>query len=172
VLTEQEVKDVEVFDFRACDIPMVGRGHLDKNHLTPFQQQLHDTWAAADLVIFTLPEYNWSTSGEFINALHQLGDKGFVHLFNEKVFALVGVSSGRGGRQPCLEVTTMLNKLISFLHQYSVVSPKLFESHETGHNLDDEGHSTGNPIYEKGVKDFVNYSLKIARKWHGIPIEA
>jgi chromate reductase len=166
------MNDVELFDFEEVDVPMVGRGSLDKNQLTPFQKQLLATWSTADLVIFTLPEYNWTTSAEFINTLHQLGGKDFAHLFNEKVFALVGVSTGRGGRQPCLEINMVINKLISFLNQYAVVSPKLFESHETNKNLDEEGNSTGNPIYEKGVKDFVSYTLKIARKWHGAAIEA
>lgn len=160
--------DISVFDFEEIDIPMVGRGSLDKDNLTDFQQKLLTIWGKADLVVFAIPEYNWMTSGEFINMLHQVGEKSFAHLFNQKVFALVGVSSGRGGRRPCLEMTVMINKLISFLNQYSVISPKLFESHETGKNLDSEGQSTGNEIYEKGMADFVSYTLKIARQWHGV----
>jgi len=160
--------DVSLFDFEEIDIPMVGRGSLDKDNLTPFQQKLVSVWGEADLVIFTIPEYNWMTSGEFVNMLHQVGTKPFAHLFDQKVFALVGVSTGRGGRRPCLEMTTMINKLISFLNQHSIVSPKLYESHETGKNLDADGNSTGNEIYEKGLKDFVNYTLQIARQWHGV----
>lgn len=167
-LVKARESDVSLFDFEEIDIPMVGRGSLDKDHLTDFQQKLLTVWGEADLVIFAIPEYNWMTSGEFINMLHQVGTKPFAHLFNQKVFALVGVSSGRGGRQPCLEMTVIINKLISFLNQYSVVSPKLFESHETGKNLDREGQSTGNEIYEKGMADFVSYTLKIARQWHGV----
>ncbi|MPR33359.1 NADPH-dependent FMN reductase [Salmonirosea aquatica] len=166
LFTAQE-SDVSLFDFEEIDIPMVGRGSLDKENLTPFQQKLVALWGEADLVVFAIPEYNWMTSGEFINMLHQVGTKPFAHLFDQKVFGLVGVSSGRGGRRPCLEMTIMINKLISFLNQYSVISPKLFESHETGKNLDDEGNSTGNEFYEKGLADFVDYTLKIARQWHG-----
>ena len=169
VLTEQGAKEVDIFHFEEVDIPMVGRGSLDKKNLTPFQQELYTTWNEADLIIFILPEYNWTLSGEIVNAMHQLGSKDFAHLFNGKVFAMVGVSSGRGGRTPCLDMTTLTNKLISFLNQYSIVSPKIFESHETGANLDQDGRSTGNPVYEKGVKDFVNYTLKVAWKWHGEP---
>ena len=147
---------------------MIGQGSLDKDNLTDFQQKLLKVWSEADVVVFAIPEYNWMTSGEFINMLHQVGTKPFAHLFNQKVFALVGVSSGRGGRRPCLEMTIMINKLISFLNQYSVISPKLFESHETGKNLDSKGQSTGNEIFEKGMADFVSYTLKIARQWHGV----
>lgn len=166
-LFSAQESEVSFFDFEEIDIPMVGRGSLEKENLTDFQQKLLKVWGEADLVVFAIPEYNWMTSGEFINMLHQVGTKPFAHLFHQKVFALVGVSSGRGGRRPCLEMTIMINKLISFLNQYSVISPKLFESHETGKNLDADGNSTGNEIYEKGMADFVNYTLKIARQWHG-----
>ncbi|TDB63326.1 NADPH-dependent FMN reductase [Arundinibacter roseus] len=165
---ESKAEDIQLVDFEEIDIPMVGRGSLDKNQLTPFQERLLSTWGKADLVIFTIPEYNWITSGELINALHQVSGKPFAELFQNKVFGLVGVSSGRGGRRPCLEINVVLNKLISFQNQYSVISPKIYESHDTGKNLDENGKSTGNEIYEKGIADFVNYTLGIAKKWHGI----
>jgi chromate reductase, NAD(P)H dehydrogenase (quinone) len=161
-------KDVTLIDFEGIDIPMVGRGDLDLQNLTPFQEKLLHVWGEAEVIIFTIPEYNWITSGELINALHQLGRKPSAHLFTNKVFGLVGVSSGRGGRRPCLEITVLLNKLTSFLNQYSIVSPKLFESHDTGTNLTEEGTSTGNAIYEKGMQDFLDYTLHIARRWHGV----
>lgn len=170
VLAEQE-DDLSLFHFEEVDIPMVGRKKLDQENLSEFQQRLIKVWGEADLVIFTIPEYNWTTSGELINAMHQLGSKPFAELFNGKVFALVGVSSGRGGRRPCLEMNILINKLISFLNQYSILSPKIFESHDTGKNLDAEGVSTGNEIYEKGVKDFVNYTLRIATQWHSVFVE-
>jgi chromate reductase len=168
LVEEQGVNEVGLANFENVDIPMVGRGSLDQDNLTPFQQNLIATWGAADVVIFTVPEYNWITSGELINAMHQLGGKPFAHLFDKKVFALVGVSSGRGGRRPALEITTLTNKLISFLNKYSIISPKLFESHETGDNLTEDGESIGNNIYEHGASDFVQYTLRIAKQWHGV----
>lgn len=160
--------DTSLYDFREIDIPMVGRGSLDPENLSAFQQQLIKTWGEADLVVMAVPEYNWITSGELINALHQLGKKPFLELFDNKTFALVGVSSGRGGRQPCLEVSKIINKLIGFTSQASVVSPLYFESHDTGKNLEDDGTPTGNEIYTKGVIEFVDYTLRIARRWHGV----
>ncbi|GHB85565.1 NADPH-dependent FMN reductase [Persicitalea jodogahamensis] len=159
--------DTSLFDFREIDIPMVGRGSLDPQNLSAFQQGLIQVWGEADLVVMAVPEYNWITSGELINALHQLGKKPFLRLFDDKVFALVGVSSGRGGRQPCLEVAMIVNKLIGFNKQVSVVSPLYFESHETGKNLEEDGTPTGNEVYTKGVIDFVDYTLRVARRWHG-----
>jgi chromate reductase len=156
---------VTVVDFHHFDIPSVGRGTINKEALTDFQRELLSAWTAADLVFFITPEYNFTVNGDLLNALHQLGSKDFAHLFHDKVFALAGVSAGRGGKTPCLELTTVINKIINFSHQYSVVSPRIFESHETHKNLDDNADSTGNKIYEDGVKAFLDYSLDVTKRW-------
>lgn len=153
-------------DFENCDIPMIGRGKIDNQNLSAFQNQLINNWREAELVILVAPEYNWTTSGELINALHQLGTSDFDSLFANKVFGIVGVSSGRGGRRPGLELTTLLNKLISFLGQISIVSPKIFESQETQKNLNEAGESLGNAVYEKGIESYLRYTLKLAKRWH------
>jgi chromate reductase len=158
-------ENVTVVDFHYFDIPSVGRGTINKEALTDFQSELLSAWTAADLVFFITPEYNFTVNGDLLNALHQLGSKDFVYLFHDKVFALAGVSSGRGGKTPCLELTTVINKIINFSHQYSVVSPRIFESHETHKNLDDKADSTGNKVYEDGVKAFLDYSLEVTKRW-------
>lgn len=160
--------DTSLVDFREIDIPMVGQGTLDEDNLSDFQEKLITVWGDADLVVMAAPEYNWITSGQLINALHQLGKKPFLHLFNNKVFALVGVSAGRGGRQPCIEVSMIINKLIGFTKQEAIVSPLFFESHETGKNLEEDGTPTGNETYTKGMIEFVDYTLRIAKRWHGV----
>jgi len=157
--------DVTVVDFHHFDIPSVGRGTVNKETLTDFQGEFIGAWEKADLVFFVTPEYNFTVNGDLLNALHQLGSKDFAHLFNNKVFAFAGVSAGRGGKVPCLELTTVINKIINFSNQYSVVSPRIFESHETHKNLDDNADSVGNKIYEDGVKAFVDYSLAVTKRW-------
>ncbi|PWJ60289.1 chromate reductase [Dyadobacter jejuensis] len=157
---------IRVANFEEIDIPMVGRSSLKASALTQFQSNLIDIWKEAELVIFVIPEYNWITSGELINALHQLGQKDFSYLFDNKVFALAGVSRGRGGRRPCTEIGTVLGKLISFLNQHSVISPLILESHETHNQLADDGTSLGNAFYEKSAQKFLDYSLTIANRWH------
>lgn len=158
--------EVRLFSFEGYDLPFVGQADIDKNALTVFQQGLVDTWAFGELVFIVAPEYNWSTSPELINAIDQLGDDDFAErLFGNKVFALAGVSSGRGGRQPVLQLQMMVNKMINFLNQYAIVSPRVFESHETSKNVDENGNSLNNPHYDKGLKAFVDYSLTIAKKW-------
>lgn len=165
-LNANDQTKISIVDFHDYDIPSVGRGIIDKNNLSAFQNTLIQSWDQADLIFLVMPEYNWTVSGDLINALHQLGSRDFMHLFNNKVFALAGVSSGRGGRTPCLEMTTVINKIINFTSQFSIVSPRIYESHETHKNLDETAESTGNGIYEKTVKDFVEYSLKVAERWN------
>lgn len=166
LLAEMGKHTIKLVSFEGADIPMIGRDEVRPDQLTAFQKKLTEAWAEAELVVFTVPEYNWITSGELINAMHQLGTNAFAHLFENKVFALIGVSNGRGGRRPCLEIGILLNKLISFLNRQSVVSPKIFESHETQKNLDEKGVPTGNRIYDKGIADFLTYSLSLAERWH------
>jgi chromate reductase, NAD(P)H dehydrogenase (quinone) len=164
-LSELGHTDVPVVDFANYDIPFVGTGSVHPDNLTAFQQTLISTWEAADLVFFAIPEYNWTTTPQFDNTIHQLGGPTFKHLFDNKAFAFVGISSGRGGRQPALDGTTVLNKMISFSNSFSIVSPKLFESHETAINLDESGHFHGHEIYSRTTRAFAEYSLMVAQRW-------
>jgi chromate reductase, NAD(P)H dehydrogenase (quinone) len=165
ILEHKNLQEISICDFENYDIPAVGQGDLDQDQLTDFQQKLIDTWAAGELIIFVVPEYNWNTAPQLINAIDQLGGKPFEYLFNEKVFAFCGVSSGRGGRMPALQMTTLFNKIISFTNQYAIVSPKIYESHETAKNVDEHGNSLGNSFYDKPLEQFIDYSIIIAQKF-------
>ena len=165
VLQTSDIQDTTIVDFHHFDIPSVGRGIINKEALTDFQRELITAWEKADLIFFVTPEYNFTVNGDLLNALHQLGSKDFAYLFNNKVFALAGVSSGRGGKVPCLELTTVINKIINFSNQFSVVSPRIYESHETHKNLDENADSVGNKIYEDSVKAFTDYAVEVAKRW-------
>lgn len=165
ILAEDAQHEVSIVTFEEYDIPLVGQGSVAKEDLTPFQQELISTWEAADLVIFAMPEYNWTAPPQATNLLHQLGGPAFKHLFDNKVFAMAGVSNGRGGRQPALDMTTVVNKIISFTNGYSIVSPKLYESHETDKNLDEDGQFIGHEVYERTAKAFLTYTLNVAQRW-------
>lgn len=157
--------NVQIIGFESFDFPSSGRSSVNPYQLSPFQKKLIEAWADADLVFFCLPEYNWTTSGEVFTLLEQLGTKSFSHLFDEKVFAMVGISSGRGGRIPALEVGKVIEKLISFLGKLAVVSPKIFEAHEVGLNLSESSLSVGNSAFEKWVADFIHYTLRFQNRW-------
>lgn len=171
VLQENGQHDATVIDFAHYDLPFVGTAWLKPETLTPFQQEFITGWAEADLVFFASPEYNWTATPQVINAFHSLGGPAFKHLFENKVFAMAGVSNGRGGRQPALDMTTVLNKVISFTNSFSVISPKLYESHETDKNLDAAGQFVGNEIYDRTVRAFVDYTLTVAQRWHSVAVE-
>jgi chromate reductase len=162
---DKEDHNISLIDFRENDIPMVGRGELNPHALTPFQRRWIDTLQSAQLVICVVPEYNWIMPGEWIDAWHQTGRTTFAHLFDGKVFAVIGVSSGRGGRRPALETQQLLNKLISFLGQSSVVAPAIFESHETEQNVDEQGRLFGTDVYRTGLERFLKLALNTAKRW-------
>lgn len=165
LLEKKEGLHTTISDFENADIPLIGRGSIELENLTPFQDNLIQQWKEADLVIFTVPEYNWFTGGELFNAFHQLGNRNLKYLFDQKTFAFAGVSNGRGGRLPGIEMTTLLNKLISVLGGYSIVSPLIFESQATQNRLDEDGISKGDAIYEKAAEEFVTYGLAMASRW-------
>lgn len=157
--------DTSLVDFQQYDIPLINQGEVTEEEFTPFQQQLAQAMKLADIIILITPEYNWSTTPEILNFLHRLGDRKFAALFNEKVFATVGVSTGKGGKAPALHLHTVLNKIISFTDLNSFVSAKIFESHFTKEVLDEDGNSLGNDRYDFGVDDFIGYTLRMAERW-------
>jgi chromate reductase len=156
---------VTVIDFQQYDIPLINQAQITLDNLSSFQKKLVDGMNSAQIIFLISPEYNYTTTPEILNMLHRLGDRNFKHLFDEKVFALVGVSTGKGGKTPALHLTTILNKIISYLHLSSFVSAKIFESHFTKEVLDESGNSLGNKEYDNGMNDFLNFTLKMANRW-------
>ncbi len=154
-----------VVDFNKYDIPFINAGGVDKEAYTPFQKELIEGWAAAQLVFVISPEYNWFPSAELINTIHQLGSSEYQHLFDNKVFAFVGVSIGRGGRIPAMQLTTIYNKLFNVFSTHAISSGKTFESQFTNKVLDENGNSLGNTEYNKGLSDFIEYSIKLSQRW-------
>lgn len=160
-----EELNFNIIDLAEEQIPTVGRGNIDPENLSDFQRHLIEKWAAASVIIITAPEYNWSTNAEIINLAHQLGNKNHAYLFNNKVFAFVGVSTGRGGRQSALELMMIFNKIISFTNNQSIVSPKLWESHETHLNINAGTLISENKVYMESAKIFLDYTIEIAKRW-------
>lgn len=162
---QQDGLNFSIIDLAEEQIPTVGRGSIDPENLSDFQRNLIEKWHAASLIIVTAPEYNWSTNAELINLAHQLGNKNHGYLFNNKVFAFVGVSTGRGGRQSALELMMIFNKIISFTNNKSIVCPKLWESHETHLNINADSLLSDNKVYTESAKNFLDYSVEIAKRW-------
>ncbi len=159
--------EISVIDFKEFDIPSLAQGGLKTNALTPFQQNLIDSLFKAEVVIMVSPEYNWSATPEILNMLNLVPNKPFDQIFNNKVFAFVGVSTGKGGKVPALQMMQIVNKLISFSNNDSIVSSRIFEAHFVKEVLNENGESLGNPMFDKGLNDFCDYTIRIANRWFG-----
>jgi chromate reductase len=157
--------EISVIDFKEFDIPSLAQGGLKTNALTPFQQNLIDSLFKAEVVIMVSPEYNWSATPEILNMLNLVPNKPFDQIFNNKVFAFVGVSTGKGGKVPALQMMQIINKLISFSNNDSIVSSRIFEAHFVKEVLNENGESLGNPMFDKGLNDFCDYTIRIANRW-------
>ncbi len=159
--------EISVIDFKEFDIPSLAQGGLKTNALTPFQQNLIDSLFKAEVVIMVSPEYNWSATPEILNMLNLVPNKPFDQIFNNKVFAFVGVSTGKGGKVPALQMMQIVNKLISFSNNDSIVSSRIFEAHFVKEVLNETGESLGNLMFDKGLNDFCDYTIRIANRWFG-----
>jgi chromate reductase len=161
----QAEHQVEIIDFIQYDIPLMAQGGLNANNLSAFQQKLVQAMDEAHVIIMISPEYNWSTTPEILNMLHLLPNKPLEHLFNNKVFSFVGVSTGKGGKTPAIHLMQIVNKLISFGNHDSFVSSRIFEAHFTKEVLDEEGNSLGNPLFDKGLADYCAYTIRMVQRW-------
>lgn len=159
------VEQVHVLDFDDFDFPAVGKGTFSISELSPFQSRLIRLWEASDLLIVCSPEYNWTANAELFIMLDRLGSRSFQHLFEGKTFAFAGISSGRGGRQPALDLQRVFGKVISFMGGYSIVSSKIFEAQEADQNIDNEGKPIGGSRFHTFLDDFVRYNVRLARRW-------
>lgn len=156
---------VSVLDFQEYDIPLIAQGGMPTEQLSHFQSKLVQAMDESQLILIISPEYNWSTTPEILNILHLLPTKHYMHLFQDKVFSVVGVSTGKGGKAPALHIMQILNKVISFANLESLVAAKIFESHFTKEALDEHGKSLGNTLYDQGLQSYIDYTLRITERW-------
>ena len=161
----EQAHQIAIIDFINYDIPLLAQGGLNPQQLSSFQKNLIQKINDAHIVIFISPEYNWSTTPEILNMLHLLPMRPFENLFNNKVFAFIGVSTGKGGKAPALHLMQIVNKLISFSNHDSIVSSRIFESHFTKEVLDENGYSLGNALFDKGLQDFFDYTIRMGNRW-------
>jgi chromate reductase len=163
ILQEHNVPADQIYmpDFTLYDIPFNNGGRIHPGQLSPFQQSVFDAFDKAELIFILSPEYNWFPTAEIINLINQFGTRDFASLWNGKIFATCGISSGRGGRIPAVQMSYVINKLINVMDLHSIVSAKMFESQFTPQVLDVDGNSLGNAEYDKGLEKYVTYNLTL-----------
>jgi chromate reductase len=159
------VDNCEVVDFQEYDLPNFAEGWVNPASETPFQQHLIKTIKDADLLIVLTPEYNWFPSAEIINTVHQLAGAAYKHIFDNTVVTTVGVSTGRGGRMPAVQLGYVFNKIFNVFDLNSITSPRTFEAQEVLKCIDAEGNLLDNEIFNKGFVDYLEYSMKVAKRW-------
>jgi len=165
VLEDQGAEKVDIIDFEHYDITFFNGDPILKDRLTGFQERLIDSMEAANSIIMVTPEYNWFPSAELVNLIHRLGSPEFKGIWDEKVISFVGVSTGRGGRMPTVQLGYVIDKIINVFGFDSVTNPKTFEVQFAKSVLDDEGGSTGNEEFDKGFNGFIKYLIRLSNKW-------
>jgi len=126
-----------IVDYQEYDLPNFNQGGVPKNNQTEFQAKLIDSIEKSDLIFVVTPEYNWFPTAEIINTIHQLAQNDYAHIFDQKVIATVGVSASN-----------------------------TFEVQEVTKCIDSDGVLLDNERFNKGFLSFVDYSLKVAERWH------
>ena len=48
----------------------------------------------------------------------------------------------------------------------SITSPRTFEAQEVTKCIDAEGNLLDNEMFNSGFTEFLNYSMKVAKRWH------
>lgn len=156
---------VTLIDFQQFDLPYYHQGSLREDQYTSFQKELFQALSEAHIIWTVSPEYNWSTTPELLHLFNLMSNKPLNQFLQNKVFAFVGVSTGKGGKAPCLHLMQIAQKLIGFNDAESIVSARIFESHFTKEVIDENGNLLGNELYNKGIEAFISYSVRIADRW-------
>lgn len=163
---QNSFKGAQLLDFQEYDIPNLSEGFLKRGKETEFQQRLINTINEAELLFVLTPEYNWFPSAELVSMIHQLGTDEYSGIFNNMVIANVGVSVGRGGRMPAVQLGYVFNKVINYFDLNSITSPRTFEAQEVLTCIDNNGQLLNNEEFNKGFESFISYSMKVAKRWH------
>jgi chromate reductase len=158
--------DSTLIDFQSYDLPTFAEGSLVKGEESKFQQRLIAAIDQCDLLFVLTPEYNWFPTSEVINMIHQLANSKYSHIFNNLVVTNVGVSSGRGGRMPAVQLGYVFNKIFNYFNLDSITSPRPFEVQEVTKCIDEEGNLLENSEFNTGFNEFIDYSIKVAKRWH------
>jgi len=166
IIRETEAEQhVQIIDFNGFDIPSANTGTVNIHQLSDWQRLLFESCRDSEMVFVLTPEYNWFPSAEIIQMIHSMAATPFKAMWDNKLFVTCGTSSGRGGRMPAVQLSYTLNKILNVFNCESMVSPKMFESQFTDKALDADGRSVGNEEYMSGLIAFVNFNLKLNRRW-------
>lgn len=133
-----------VVDLHKENLPFYDDGETTPPNWETISHQIEDS----DGFVFVSPEWNGSMSAGLINLL-QYVDKEMAH----KPVMLTGVSSGRGGHYPLLQMRS-----IGYKNRHFVISPENLLVQDCENVLNDHEYSEGVDGY---VKKRADYALNI-----------
>lgn len=165
IIQEQHQLPVQLLNFQSYDLPFFNQGQVQAAHLSEWQTSLVDVCSNAKLIIVLTPEYNWFPSAELFQMVNVFGSGQFIDMWKGKVFAMCGVSSGRGGRLPAVYLMELYNKMIHVLNANSIVSPKLLEAQFVTQFLSEEGELQPQSELAKAIHDFVVYNVHLMQSF-------
>lgn len=148
----------KIIDFADYDIPNYNQP-FDPENLSTWQNDAAEAMASASHIIWVSPEYNWMPTAEMMQFINRLANKKLLNLWDQKVFATVGLSSGIGGRVPAVTMKSVLDKVIDFLEVQSRTIAAIQEVHFVPQVMNEEGELMGNEFFNQSIEGFVKKVL-------------
>lgn len=138
-----------LLDLHKTKLPMYDDGETEAENKDTVLEMINE----ADGFVFVSPEWNGTMSHGLINMLHYVGSE-IAH----KPVMLAGVSSGRGGHYPLMQMRNMVYK-----NSHFVISPEALLVQDCKNMLND--HNMSDDATDVSVKKRADYGLKILAQY-------
>lgn len=136
--------DAEVLDLHKVGLPM----YDDSDEMAIQAKDMLDSFSSSDGFVFVSPEWNGTMSQGLVNMLHFVGRE-LAH----KPVMLTGVSDGRGGHYPLMQM-----RIMNYKNNHYVISPEALLVQDCKNVLNDHEEAEGSDGY---VKKRADYALKV-----------
>lgn len=140
--------ETEVLDLHEADLPM----YDDSEDMAVKAETMLAGFAGSDGFVFVSPEWNGTMSQGLVNMLHFVN-----HELAHKPVMLAGVSDGRGGHYPLMQM-----RIMNYKNNHYVISPEALLVQDCKNVLNDHEDAEGSDGY---VKKRADYALKILLKY-------
>jgi chromate reductase len=155
---QQEINNAnisaEIIDFKDFDIPNYNQ-RFDPANLSTWQQGALDSILKSKLVIFISPEYNWMPTAEMIQFINRFSGNGLNHIWDNRTFATIGLSSGIGGRLPALHLKNMIDEVIGYSKSSGKTVSAIQEVNYVMDVIDIDGNLLENELFNQSFSGFI-----------------
>lgn len=137
--------NVELLDLHELALPMFTTSQENDASVG----KVLEVFEQADAAVFVSPEWDGMMSHGLVNMQHYLG-----HELANKPVMLVGVSAGRGGHYPIMQMRTM-----GYKNNHYIISPEALVVQGVNDTFND--HDMSEHVSDKMLKDRADYGLKV-----------